>query len=122
MLERYPKPVTKKTTQKILEQMNNSFFIINEKDNSYGLFCKIMNKNKNIPVIIINNFKGKINNSINILTNNNKHKKIKLANIIYENKEFNILIIKIEDNFDKNIKFIEIDDKLYENDYEINFS
>ena len=37
-MEKYPKPVTKQKTKKILEQMDNLFFKINEENENIGIF------------------------------------------------------------------------------------
>ena len=73
-MENYSEPVTQKCTKIILEQMNNSIYKINIKENDFrtGIFCLIKYKNKNIPVLItnydiINDVK---NNVINISINN----------------------------------------------------
>ena len=58
-MEDCPNPVTKKCTQKILDQMNNNFiYKINVTEEKFliGFICKIKNKNKKIPVMIINNY------------------------------------------------------------------
>ena len=118
-MEEYPESVTKKCHEKILDQINNSIGIINE--NEVGLFGKLKYQNKDIYVLIINNYikdedyKGKINIEINKYT-----KFIELDNIIYKNIDDKISIIKLKEK-DNNIKYIEIDNKLIENEYEINY-
>ena len=75
-MEEYPEPVTKQCTQKILYQMNNSFYKINEQDGKFdiGFFCYIKFKEKNIPIVIINRyiFDEEYDNSniINVTINN----------------------------------------------------
>ena len=44
-----------------------------------------------------------------------KNEKIELEVIIYKDIDYNLLIIKIKNHINNNIKFIEIYDKLYEN-------
>ena len=118
-MEEYPRSVTKKCHEKILDQMNNSIGII--KENEIGLFGQLKYENKDIYILIINNYikdedyKGKINIEIN-----NEKKLIELDNIIYKNIDDNISIIKLKEK-DNNIKYIEIDNKLLENESEINF-
>ena len=117
-MENYPKPVTKKSTQKILEQMNNTFYEIDEKKEIYGFFCFIKYKNKKIPILIINKY---INNedmedSINVTINN---KRIELIDLLYNNIDYNISIILINKN--NIINFVELDDKLYEKESEMYF-
>ena len=111
-MELYPRSVTKECHQKILEQMNNSICTIkNEKD--IGLFCYIKYNHNKIPVIIINNYINdeEYSNNINIILNN-KDETIEIDDIIYKDKINNISIIKIKKK-NINIKYIEIDDKLY---------
>ena len=118
-MEDYPKPVTRQCHQKILEQMNITFCKIGLNE-EIGFFCLIKYRNKkNIPVLIINNY---INNKeykdkIKVIINN-KEEFIEVEDIIYKNKDNNISIVKIKNN-NKNIKYIEIDDKLYEKESEI---
>ena len=119
-MENYPKPIKKKCIEKILYQMNNTVYKIKEKNekNKYCFFCSIKNKNKNIPVIIVNNSSSADNNnkSIQIITNN-RAKQIKIGKARYINKDLNISIIEVEDNDINEINFIEIDDNLYEKDF-----
>ena len=117
-MEDYSKPVNKHITEEILNQMNNTFYIINQKDETIGFFCYIKFKNKKIPTIIINNYikNEDIKYTIDILINNNI-KKIEVYDIIYKNKEYNITIMLIKNN--NTLKYIELDDKLYEDEYEM---
>ena len=58
-----------------------------------------------------------IKESINIEMNDNRYK-IELTDIVYSSKEQNTTIIMIKNNMQKNnIHFMEIDDYLYENEY-----
>ena len=115
-MEKYPKPVTEKCTKIILEQMNNSIYKINTKENDFStwIFCLIKYKNKNIPVLItnydiINNIKNKvIDVSLNEINN-----KIQLGNIKYINKLLDIAIIEINNNKNNNINFLELDNGLF---------
>ena len=113
-MEMYPKSVSKQCHQKILEQMNNSICQIKNKDD-IGYFCYIKYNHNKIPVIIINNYinNNEYLNQINIFLNN-KEIIIETDEIIYKDKINNISIIKIKNNNNDNIKYIEIDDKLYE--------
>ena len=117
-MEKCPKPVNKYITEKILDQMNNTFCILNQKDESIAFFCCIKYKNEKIPVIIINNYLNNenIKHSIDILINK-ESKKVELYQVLYKNKEYNITIILIKKN--KNIKYIEIDDNLYGDKYKM---
>ena len=120
-MENYSKPINKHKMEEILEQMNNTFYIINKKNKDIGFFCFIKHLNKKIPVIIINNYLENEDkkDSIDIIINN-KIQKIELSNIIYKNKEYNITII-LNKNNNKDFKYIEIDDKLYEEEYETKY-
>ena len=98
--------------------MNNSICtIINNKE--IGFFCYIKYKNNKIPVIIINNYiyNGEYIDKINIILND-KEECIDIDEIIYRNKINNLTIIKIKNN-NKNIKYIEIDARLYDKQSEM---
>ena len=76
-MDDYPKSVTKSQTQIIINQMNNSFYKIQGKDDNFGIgiFCKIKIKNKNIFVLMTNHslideIYIKKNNGIKIKINN----------------------------------------------------
>ena len=119
-MEDFPKSVTKKCTQVILNQMNNNFiYKIKEEDGNLlnGFFCHIKYQNKNIPVVIINNiiFKEDV---INVSINNDI-KKIKLGKMGIIYGEYNISILEIEKNMDYDINFLELDDSIYKNDSEL---
>ena len=86
-MEEYPKPVSKQITQNIIDQMNKSFFKVDEKGN-IGFFSYIKYENNNIPVLIINNY---LNNE-DIKDINDKNKDIQFTDIIYKNKEYNITL------------------------------
>ena len=125
-MEDLPNPVTKEVTKKILDQINNSMykFITEEGKIEYGYFCYIKSQNKNIQLIIINNYdinkieNGKINVSINITS-----ELIELGYIRYYNKKLNMSIIEIKGNINNsNINFFEIDDDLYENGVEFEYN
>ena len=124
-MEDYPNPVTKQCTQKILDQMNKNFiYKINVTEEKFliGFFCKIKNKNKKIPVMIINNYilyeenKDIINVSIN-----NEMKKIKFGNTRYLNKEFNISMIDIKEDKDIDINYLEIDSNISGKDSDLKY-
>ena len=117
------KPVSKQSTHKILSQMENSFFKIdiNGDKSIIGIFTKIKHENINIPILIINKYikYENISKSINVFLNNDS-KTISLGKIKYHNKEYNITILEIIENKNINVNYLEIDDLLYENDFEIN--
>ena len=128
-MKEFPKPLTKECHENISEQINKSICIVKGKDKKLeiGLFCKIKYKNEYISSLLINNCEKDLiyENKINVLINN-KEKIIELENIIYKNESSNITIIKIKEKekirgIKDKIKYIEIDDKLYENQSEINY-
>ena len=117
-MEKYSEPVTQDCTKIILEQMNNSIYKINTKENDFitGFFCLIKYKNKNIPVLI-SNYDIIIyikNNAINVSINN-KISKIELGKIKYLHKLLDIAIIELKDNKTYNINFLELDEGLFNN-------
>ena len=83
-------PVTKQCTEKIIDQMENYFYKINiiEAEPEYGIFTKIKNKDKDIPILIISRYlkNYEITNILNI-SNNNIIQNIEFGNSIYKNKE-----------------------------------
>ena len=119
------KPVTKQNTQKILNQMENSFYKININGeiSIIGIFTHIKNQDINLPVIIINKYIKfeKIEESVKLFINND-YKIINLGDAKYHNKEYNITILEIIENKNININYLEIDNLLFENDYEIHYS
>ena len=116
------KPITIKCAKRILEQAENSFYEINTCDSriGIGIFCHIKYENGKIPILITNidmiteeNYKNGIKVSIN-----NIYKNILLGNVKYKNKEYNTIIIEIQENEKDNINFLEIDDIFFENESE----
>ena len=118
----FKRPVTKQCTAKILEQMNNSFFVIKERKNDTNIcfFCKISYKNKKIPVIIINKYliDLEFTNSI-FISINNRPKEIKFGRTRFINKDLSLYIIEIVDNKIENVNFLDIDNKIYEEETEM---
>ena len=119
MSKGYPNPVTRNCTEKILEQMNNSIYRINEKEKEYGIFCKIKSKKRNIPVLItsyqvINERNIEQYNKTIKVSRNNEIIDIEYGDKIYINKEYNLSIIEIKNNKKNKLYFLEIDDSLYE--------
>ena len=106
----YPSPVTKKCHETISYQMNNLFYLINERD--IGIFIHIKYEDKDIYALLINKYikNEEFKDTIKI---NNEKKIIKLEDIMYKNKEDNISIIKLKQKYNE-INYIEIDDKLNE--------
>ena len=121
------KPITRKCTENILYQMNNSIYKILNKECKFiiGYFFSFkFNVTTTIPFLVINNYEIKIENnrSIKVSTfSDNKITKINLGNLIYRNKEYNITIINIIEGQKEKINFIDIDDNIFNNDYEINY-
>ena len=117
-MEEFPKPLTIRSTEKILNQMNNSIYKIDEKEEEFAIFCKIKLKEANIPVLI-SSFKvinekyiQKYNNKIKVSINN-EIKTIELGNIKYLNKEYDLSIVEIKDDEVNNLNYLELDDILY---------
>ena len=110
-MEKFPKPVTKQITKKILDQMDTLFFKINEENKNIGIFCNLKYKNKIVPVVIINNQMIK-DDYINISINKKK-KKIEIGDIIFKNEEYNFSVLEIKENEGDKIPFLDIDDELY---------
>ena len=120
-MDEYPKSVTMERTKIIYNQMNDSFYEIQRKDNKLGigLFCKIKIKNKVILVLmtsyhlideeyIQNNFgiNIKINNEFTFIKFGDKRLK-------YINDEYDLSIIEIKEDKKINLNFFEIDESLY---------
>jgi len=121
MEEYYPRNVRRDKLEIILEQMNNSVCKIIKKERNYdiGFFIFIKYKNKKMPILmtkynLIDNDKDKI---LNVIINN-KTKIIKLADTIYQNREYDLTLVEIKLNEKDNIKFIEIDDNIFNNELE----
>ena len=125
-MEDLPDPVNSSITKIILEQMRNSIFKFTTKDEKieYGYFCYFKSYNKNIPLIIINNYNiEEIENTKISVSIKNNTKMIQLGSIRYYNKEINISIIEIKDNIDNyKINFFELDDNLYTKGFEFNYN
>ena len=124
-MDKYPKPVDKNITQKILNQIDNSVYKINEKNGKFfiGFLCYIKYQNNNIPVLIttyegINEKYLANKNSIDISINN-ENISIEFGNINYLNLSLDLSIIEIKENSYDNLKFLELDDCLYEKDSEL---
>ena len=107
--------------------MNHSFCQIIGKDEQQvgiGMFCKIKLKKENIFTLItsyqiINERYIKKNNNQIKISKNNQIENIKIVNTKYMNKQYDLAIIQIETNEIKNISFLEIDEKLYEKEFEL---
>ena len=114
-------PLTRQNICKILEQMDKSFYKINEENGQFyfGCFFHIKTGEKIIPVLLINKYlkfeeyKSQIDISIN-----NQVKTIELGDTIYKNKNINISMIEIKDNKNYNINYLELDDTLKQKELE----
>ena len=135
-IEDYPTIVSLDKSKKIIEQIENCIckIYMNEGGNGTGFFCYLTdinnNDNNTIPVMITNNhiinendFKN--NNIIKLSFNNDK----KFVDIIldsqrkkYTNKDLDITIIEIEKEKDNIYSFLEIDERIYQNNSEVFFN
>ena len=120
-MDDYPKSVTKSSTQIIFNQMNNSFYKIQGKDNKLrlGIFCKIKVKNKIISILITNydlideqyiekniGIKIIIHNELNLIKFGDKR-------LNYINYKIDLSVIEIKENKKFKLNFLEIDESLY---------
>ena len=121
MMSTYANPLSRQCIKKILDQMENTFYKIkkNDKDFEIGYFCHINYENETIPAFITKSDVIKEKDNKLELTINNKPKIINLEDFRYKNKEHDVEIVVIEKNQKNEINFIEIDDKLYQKDYEM---
>ena len=121
-----PKSMSNLCLGKILDQMNKSLYKINEKEGKFeiGFFCHIQIKEKtiqkNIPVLIINNYVRLDDYIDEIKISFNKGTKIiKLGDTKYQNKDYNMTLLEIKENKKDRIQFIELDDPIYKPDSEM---
>ena len=132
LIQDQPIPVPIEGIKKILFQLENCICQIYQKKGGKGtgFFCKILFKNKLLPVLITNNHVLKeddIKNDeiIELTIYNNKEKKnedisIKIddSRIRYTNSEIDITIIEIKPEKDKIENYLEIDEeKMTEKQY-----
>ena len=121
----YQKPVTKSTTQKILNQIDNSIYKINERKGKFfiGFLIYIKCQDKKIPVLITTyegiNEKYIANSSSIDISINNENIEIPFGSIKYFNKSLDLSIVEIKENSYQNLKFLELDDCLYKEDSEL---
>ena len=111
----------------IYKNIKNSIckIIINDNQEGYGFFCKIINREKsNLVPVLITNYSTlsleyiKTNVTLKILLNEGqeiKYISLDEARINYTNEDINITIIEIKPKIDEINSFLEIDENLYEN-------
>ena len=132
MLEKYPKPISIKGTKEILNQMENCICKIYKNDGGKGtgFFCRIIYKNYNIPVLMTNNhvideLYLKENNNIKLTLNDDNINRIIILDKnrkIYTNKEYDITIIEIKNEKDKINNFMDLDEKIFNEDSDISYN
>ena len=124
-MEDYPKSVTKECHEKILDQLNNSFYEIKNDEGKCGMgfFCKIKyDENKIIPVLITTYklMNEDYHTNINVLIDK-EYIKIEFGSINYINKNLDLSIIEIKENEIQKIKLLELDDNIYKNESEMDY-
>ena len=113
--------VTIKQRETISMQLQKSICKIKGKLIGTGFFCYINYENKNIPCLmtnyhILDDKYIKDNNKIEIIINDNKiNIIINIEDIIYKSKknEYDLIIIKLKEEYMKNINYFELDDNLF---------
>ena len=113
--------VTIKQKETISMQLQKSICKIKGKLIGTGFFCYINYENKNIPCLmtnyhILDDKYIKDNNKIEIIINDNKiNIIINIEDIIYKSKkdEYDLIIIKLKEEYMKNINYLELDDNLF---------
>jgi surface protein len=127
-MSRDTNPATIEQTSIILEQMKESICKLKTKNGKgTGFFCSIPQGDKTVDVLITNNhiLDQKIlnENSIINLTLNNDKEDVSLdmceTRKIYMNKEYNVTIIEVIRKTDGISKFLEIDEELLKDDFEL---
>ena len=124
MEENQPKPVTKNCIEIILDQINMSICWIKKKEGNHeiGFLLYLKYKNKSIPALMTKyNIMGGYNEKTLNISLNNNNKTIKLGNRRYQNKAYDLAIIEIIDDKNDNLKFLEIDDNLFNKEMEIHY-
>ena len=102
-------------------QLQKSICKIKGKLIGTGFFCYINYENKNIPCLMTNyhvldDKYIKDNNKIEIIINDNKiNIIINIEDIIYKSKkdEYDLIIIKLKEEYMKNINYLELDNNLF---------
>ena len=115
----YPKAVSKQSTKKILDQINNSLYKLNGK--YVGFFCYIKYKNHNIPVLITTCKILEEDNNINVTINDEKIN-LEFEETKYLNKYYDLYIIELKNKNLEGLEILDIDDILYKENSEEIFS
>ena len=120
----YPKYISLKSTEIIVEQMKNKICkIILENGNGTGtgFFCRIPFPDNNNKLTVLITIYHVINNSekkISIMYKNNEMKTIELYNRKkYSNEYYDITMIEINENKDQIKEYLEIDENIMIKDY-----
>ena len=120
----YIKPITKKCTKKISNQMENSFYIIKTEKGKLGIGCfsYIQIKKRKIPFLItsIDMINKEDTKRIKVLINHS-FQYLELREAKYIIKECNIILIQINEDIKYNINYLELDEKLFDNESEMFF-
>ena len=116
--------VTKDCLIRILDQMAHSICKIIKKEGNYeiGFFIYIKCQNKNIPVLMTEyNIMDKDKDNILNVIINNESKIIKLGDALYRNGDCDLTLVEIKLNEKDNIKFLDIDDNIFNDELESNY-
>ena len=122
----YPKSISEKCTEKILEQMKKSFYQILKDDGKtnlgIGFFSHIKYDNRYIPVLIINSLILFYENIDKIkVFQNNIEREIKLGETKIKNRSLNLTVVEIKEEEKDKIYFLKIDERLFKKDSEYLF-
>ena len=119
------KPITKQSMEIIIEQMNNAFYQFENTNDQYGIcfFFYIKYNDKNIPVMMTNYHiinENYLSNNKNIkLKINSKIITIEFEKTRYLNQFQDLSIIEIKNDKNKDLKFLSLDDDLYQKESEM---
>ena len=87
-----------------------------------GFLVYFKYKNNNIPVLMTKyHTMDDYNEKTLKIFLNNKEKIIKLGDKRYKNKDNDISIIEVIEDINDNIKYLEIDENIFKNDFESNY-
>ena len=127
-MDTFPRPVSKQCSKVIIEQMDNSIYTINENEDisEIGFFCYIKYK-KHKKLVLITSSQAideeylKKNTTINVKMNN-ETTLVEIGKIKYIKKTYDLSIIEIKENKDNKIKYLDVDENLYEEFSEIKYN